>query len=460
MGSDGLLSRTCFREYDIRGVYGRDLDEGGAYRVGLALGEYLRCGDVVVGRDGRLSSPQLASGVVEGLLDRGCSVLDIGVVPTPAFYWAVRRLEAKGGAMVTASHNPPEWNGFKLVREGAKPLARGFGLEVVEELALSDPSTLVSGEKGIRRGLEILGEYVTEIASLASVGGSHRVAVDASSGVAALTAPQALSRIGCDVRVLNGEVDGRFPSHPPEPLPEYLEELVDEVRRGSYELGVAFDGDGDRSAYVDDRGRVLTGDQALAILSMMYLEDNPGGAVVFDVSSSSVVRDVVEELGGVPVEVRVGSAFVKEKMLEVGAVLGGERSGHMYFSELGGTDDATFAALKMVEVVDRLGPLSILVDSLPRYHMTSASVECPDELKRAMVEAVASRIAEAADRVDRLDGVKAWFGGSWVLIRASNTQPLIRVTAESKSREEAERLVNEVLRMLREVRLDGRREGR
>ncbi len=457
MEGEGLLARTCFREYDIRGFYGRDLDERGAYRVGLAFGRYLGCGDVVVGRDGRLSSPGLASGIAEGLLDAGCAVLDVGRVPTPTLYWAVRRLGAGGGVMVTASHNPPEWNGFKLVGRDAKPIARGFGLEDVEKLAFSDPRDLRSEEKGSRRELEIVGDYIDEVTQLTSIEGEHRVAVDASNGVAALTAPEALRRVGCHVRVLNGEIDGRFPSHPPEPLPEHLGELVDEVLGGNYELGVAFDGDGDRSTYVDDRGRALTGDQALAILSKMYLEDHPGGAVVFDVSSSSVVRDVVEEFGGIPVEVRVGSAFVKEKMLEVGAVLGGERSGHLYFSELGGMDDATFAALKMVEVVDRLGPLSALVDSLPRYHMISATVECPDERKREVVEAVAERMVEVADRVDRLDGVKAWFGGSWVLIRASNTQPLIRVTAESKTREEAERLVNEALKAVEEVRSGGRR---
>jgi len=448
----GLLSRTCFREYDVRGVYGRDLDEGGAYRLGLAVGGYLGSGDVVVSRDGRLSSPSLSAEVVRGLLDSGLDVLDAGLTPTPVLYWAVRRLDARGGVMVTASHNPPEWNGFKLVGPGARPISRGFGLERIEELALGAGWTRPGSRgAGTRREVNVLEDYLAEVTGLASLDRRRSVVVDASNGVASLTAPEALRAVGCAVKTLNGEIDGRFPSHPPEPLPEHLSQLVEEVVEGESDFGVAFDGDGDRSAYVDDAGRILTGDQALAILSMLYLRDHPGGAVVFDVSSSSVIREVVSGLGGIPVEVRVGSAFVKAKMEEVGAVLGGERSGHLYFPELGCMDDATFAALRMAEVVDRMGPLSRLVDSLPSYSMVSAAVDCPDERKAEVVEAAAAELAGRADRLSRLDGVKAWFGDSWVLIRASNTQPLIRVTAEARGGKEAEEILREALRIVRGV---------
>ncbi len=429
-------------------MYGRDLDEGGAYRLGLAFGTYLREGSVAVGRDGRRSSPSLASAVVEGLRDSGVDVLDVGMVPTPALYYSVRRLGAKGGVMITASHNPPEWNGFKLVGEGARPIAMGLGLEAVRELV---DKAQPSGSLGSIRRTEILDDYVGFLSSLVNLSVGVGVGVDASNGVASLAAPRALRDIGCLVEVINGNIDGDFPGHPPEPLPEYLGELSRLVVERGLHFGVAFDGDGDRAVFVDDRGRVLTGDQSLALLASYYVQKNPGATVVFDASSSMAVREVVESLGGKAIETRVGSAFIKRAMAEHGAILGGERSGHLYFSELGGMDDAIFAALRMAELASTVGALSELIDALPRYESASISVECPDEKKYEVVMAVASKLEPLADSISKIDGVKAYFGGAWVLVRASNTQPLVRITAEGKTKQEATRLLDVALEALREV---------
>lgn len=429
-------------------MYGRDLDEEGAYRLGLAFGAYLKEGSVVVGRDGRKSSPSLAASLVEGLRDSGVDVLNVGTVPTPTLYYSVRRLRARGGVMVTASHNPPEWNGFKLVGGEARPVAMGFGLETVRGLVDNARPGEVPGSI---RQVDILDEYIDHVTSLIDLSAGVGVGIDASNGVASLAAPRALRDVGCLVEVINGEVDGDFPGHPPEPLPEYLKDLSRLVVERGLHLGVAFDGDGDRAVFVDDRGRALTGDQALALLAHYYLQKNPGATVVFDASSSMAVKEVVESMGGRAVESRVGSAFIKQAMAEHRATLGGERSGHLYFSELGCMDDAIFATLRMAELASSVDSLSELVDSLPKYESVSLSVECPDEKKRQVVGAVANKLESIADSVSRIDGVKAYFGGAWVLVRASNTQPLVRITAEGRTKREATRLLRVALEALREA---------
>lgn len=431
-----------FRAYDIRGVYGVDLNEDLAKAIGLAYGTMLgNRGRVVVGRDVRLSGEALASAVAEGLAEAGCDVLDIGLVTTPMSYFAVVHLKADGGIQVTASHNPPEWNGFKLIKKGGETLSAGAGMEELRDMVLQGRFRR-GEEKGRIEKVDILESYVDFITSKIEIGRSLRIAVDYSNGAAAIPFPKIAERVGLEIEALNEVPDGRFPGHLPEPREDTLKDLQDLVVKTGVDFGAGFDGDGDRVVFVDDRGRILSGDIALAIF-VKHLDKK--GKVIFDVSSSSALREIIVEKGCEPIEMRVGRAFLLNAVRELNAVIGGEKSDHFYFPELWGFDDACYAVLRMAEIVVESGKrLSELVDEIPHYpSIPITTFSCPDELKAKIVERIAKHYESLGLRVSRIDGVKAYFDDGWVLVRPSNTMPQIKMTAEAKTEERLSEIVRE-----------------
>lgn len=429
------LPRSIFRAYDVRGVYPAEINEETSYHLGRAFAELIGgSGKVLVGRDVRLSGESLASALTSGLVDGGLDAYQAGVVPTPALYLGVVEGGFGGGVQVTASHNPPEWNGFKFVLGDGETVSEGAGMEQLRRLAS------ISLQRGGKprpidaRAVDLIEPYIEKIAGHVRLRRRVRVAVDFSNGATCVAGRRLLERIGCDVLGINDVPDGRFPAHPPEPREETLTELMRLVREEEPDLGVAFDGDGDRAVFIDDRGRMIEGDMALAVIVMKM---NRRGRVVYDVSSSTALEEVIARSGCEPVLSRVGRAFMLRKVRETGAIIGGEKSNHLYFSELYGFDDGIFAAARMAEIVSGMEErLSSLIDSVPRYPSSPIySIDVSDDYKFLVVERVAERLRGVAKRIILIDGVKAYLDGGWILIRASNTMPQIKYTAEAENEE-------------------------
>ncbi len=443
------MREEVFRAYDVRGVYPRQIDESMAYRIGLAFSRMLGGdGKVLVGRDVRLSGPSLASAVLGGLEDGGVEPWDAGVVPTPVLYLGVVELGFNGGIQVTASHNPPEWNGFKLVLSNGETISEVKGMDELRRIfrGLAPGGWKASEAKRI----DIIQHYVEKVKSLVRPRRRVKVAVDFANGAGSVMGPTLLREIGCDLFPLYDSPDGRFPAHPPEPTPETLRELPRLVAESGAEFGAGLDGDADRAVFVDDRGRFLEGDLALAVL---LTDMRNKGRVVYDVSSSSVVEEIARRYGFMPVLAKTGRAFMLSKMREVGAVIGAEKSSHLYFSEIYGFDDGLYAVAKMAELVSRSSsPLSSIVDGFPRYYSSSIkTVEVPESLKRPVMEEIAARLRGAASRIIEIDGVKAYLDEGWLLIRPSNTMPQIKYTAESATPEGLNSLLSQAESLIREV---------
>ncbi|GBC71130.1 Phosphomannomutase/phosphoglucomutase [Candidatus Calditenuaceae archaeon HR02] len=444
------VSQAIFRAYDIRGRYPAELDEAIAYRVGLSFAKMLGGeGRVLVGRDVRLSGPSLSQALIAGLLDGGVEVEDAGIVPTPVLYFGVVELGYSGGVQVTASHNPPDWNGFKLVLGDGETVSEVRGMSTLKKIFFEEVR-VDRPRKAKAELVDITTHYVERVRGLVRLRRRVKLFVDFSNGAGGIIGPKLLRDIGCDLTSLNEALDGRFPAHPPEPTPETLKQLADSMRRGDADLGAGLDGDADRSVFLDERGRFLEGDLTLAVF--LHGLDRKG-KIVYDVSCSSVVEEVSRKLGFEPVLSRTGRAFMLSKVREVGAIIGGEKSNHIYFSELHGFDDGLYAVAKMAELVSRLDqPLSELVDSLPRYYASSIKVvEVPDELKQEVVEKVAKMLRPKALRIIDIDGVKAFFQDGWVLVRPSNTMPQVKYTAESTTPDGLNRLTQMVEEAIREV---------
>lgn len=444
------VSQAIFRAYDIRGRYPADLDEVVAYRVGLSFAKMLGGdGKVLVGRDVRLSGPSLSQALTAGLIDGGLEVRDAGVVPTPVLYLGVVELNYSGGVQVTASHNPPEWNGFKLVLGDGETISEVRGMSTLKKIFFTDVR-VDRARKAEAEKVDITTHYLERVKGLVRPRRRVKLFVDFSNGAGGIIGPRLLRDIGCDLAPLNEVPDGRFPAHPPEPTPETLKQLAELVKSEDVDFGAGLDGDADRSVFLDDKGRFLEGDLTLTIF-LHGLEKK--GKIVYDVSCSSVVEEVGRGLGFEPVLSRTGRAFMLSKVREVGAIIGGEKSNHIYFSELHGFDDGLYAVAKMAELVSKLDqPLSHLLDSLPRYYASSIKVvEVPDELKQKVVEKVAEKLRPKALRVIDIDGVKVYFQDGWVLVRPSNTMPQIKYTAESTTPSGLSKLIAMAEETIKEV---------
>ncbi|MBI1898457.1 MAG: phosphomannomutase/phosphoglucomutase [Acidobacteria bacterium] len=429
-----MLKPTIFREYDIRGIADVDLPDADIEQLGRAIGTYLqrRAGRRLnVACDVRLSSERLSEAIIRGLTASGCDVTDLGAVPTPLLYYSVFHLRADGGVMITGSHNPPEYNGFKVV-SGAATI---HGEQIQELRRMLEAGDLASGQ-GQRRTYDIVTPYVEEIASQFKFSRRVKVAIDAGNGTAGPAMHRILERLNVDASELFFEMDGFFPNHHPDPTVERnLKHLVDAVQTQKAELGIAFDGDADRIGAVDEKGVVVWGDYLMLIYAREILSRKPGATFIGEVKCSQVMYDEIEKLGGNAIMYRTGHSLIKAKMKEEHAELAGEMSGHMFFADrYYGFDDALYAACRLIEIVADSGqPLSAQTAGLPKMVSTpEIRIDCPDEIKFDVVRRVAEEFRKRRKIVD-VDGARVLFPEGWGLVRASNTQPVLVMRFEAKT---------------------------
>jgi len=441
-----------FRAYDIRGVFDRELTVEVATKLGAAFGTFLgENKEVLVARDVRLSGEVLRNALVSGLVS-GCDVTDIGIVPTPLLYFAINRLQKDAGIMITASHNPPEWNGFKLFgREGC---IYGDDMERIKQIVKKIDLKKLGRKRGeLRRHEGIIQEYMDFVQNKIEIGKKLRIIADTTNGTCGLLVPSLFKRLGCEILTLNENPDGTFPAHLPEPKEETLAELKKEVIKNKADFGVGYDGDGDRAVFVDDEGKIIPGDLVLLVFAKDVLQKSKGGKIVYELSCSMAVDEYVKKHGGIPIVERVGHTFIMDKMIAENALLGGETSSHFYFSECRGADDAIFASSKMAEILSKSGQkLSEIVGSLPRYpSIYEKNFECPDNLKFAAIEKLKSRFKDYGLKFLDIDGVKLLEEDGWVLLRPSNTEPIIRVSVEAKTEKKLKELYEFAKKELEQV---------
>jgi phosphomannomutase/phosphoglucomutase len=438
-----------FRAYDIRGIYGEDLTEDVATRIGAAFAKFLEGKTVVVGRDVRISGEQIRDALVNGLLSR-CEVTDVGVLPTPLLYFASNLLKKDAGIMVTASHNPPKWNGFKAFR-GQKGSIYGKDMETVKNYTKQvDPKTVSSNRKAEFRE-DIIKEYQDFVQKQIHLERKLKVVADTANGTCGLVAPLLFEQVGCNILTLNQEPDGNFPAHLPVPKAETLGELMKEVVNRKADFGVGYDGDGDRAVFIDEKGNLIPGDLTLLIFAKDALERHKGGKVVYELTCSMAVEEYVKKLGGIPIVERVGHTFIMDKMIGEKAVLGGEKSSHFYFADVYGMDDGTFASMRLAEILSKTEKtLSELVSELPTYpSVYEENFEVSDKKKFAVIEKVRSQFkAQGLETLD-IDGVKLIQEDGWVILRASNTEPVVRISAEARTEKKLKELYDFAVKELK-----------
>ena len=438
----------------VRGVVNKDLTAAKVMRLAAAAGALLGR-SVAVGRDGRTSSPMFRDAAVSGLLSVGCRVHDAGVLPTPALQYAVKAFGLDGGLMVTASHNPPEFNGVKVIAGDGVEVSRRREAEIEELFFSGGPQLSPWNQIGTVHELEALEAYgeaiLSHVARDAVKGARLTVALEPGSGVAALTAPAVARELGCSVFTINADVDGRFPGRDSEPRPDNLDGLRGLVEASGADVGVAFDGDGDRVLFIDETGEVHWGDRSFALVVREFLARNPGEAVATPISSSRVVEDVVSAGGGRLVWTPVGSVVVSRTMVERGISLGGEENGGIMYGPHQPVRDGGMVLALVLEIMAREGrPLSELFGELPQYVQKKDRVACPDGLKERALEALRGLVE--APRVETIDGLKLWYpDGSWILIRPSGTEPIFRLFAEAEDRERVDELIEKHKEMVGEV---------
>jgi len=465
--------QKIFREYDIRGVVGQDLTPDLAEQIGKAFGTTLRrrnLRQIAVGRDGRESSPLLRQRLIDGVTAAGIGVTDIGVCPTPLLYFALFNLPVDGGAMITASHNPSEYNGFKLC-VGRETL---YGEEIQKlrrMIEAKDYETgLPAGQAGAApalRSQEIIPSYLDYLRrQFGSVKGRGiKIVVDSGNAMGALVGPRALKNMGCEVIELYSELDSRFPNHHPDPtVTENLKDIIETVRSKRADLGIAYDGDADRIGAVDERGEILWGDQLLMIFARDVLRRRPGAMILSEVKASQVLYDDIRRHGGQALMWKAGHSLIKSKMKETGALLAGEMSGHIFFADrYFGYDDAVYAGCRLVEILaeDRK-PLSQLLSDLPKTSSTpEIRLDCPDDRKFLIVQKLKERFEALRScplpgsipirDLITLDGVRVVFDDGWGLVRASNTQPALVLRFEARTPKQAEAIQSFVERELSRV---------
>jgi phosphomannomutase len=444
------LDPKVFKAYDVRGIHPSELDEEGAYAIGRAYVEQFEPKAIAVGRDMRVSSTSMADAAIRGAQAAGAEVKDLGLIGTEMLYFGVGELDLDGGVMVTASHNPKEYTGMKIVRRGALPVGGDSGLLEIRDRALG-----LSGDErtdlGEAEDVDIYPAFVNRVLSFVEVDEIEplRVVVDAGNGMAGAMLPPILERLPVEAVRCFFEPDGTFPNHEPNPLLEENREfIIGKVKDEKADLGIAFDGDADRCFFVDDGGEFVPGDFVTALLAESMLEKEPGAKIIYDVRASWAVPDTVERLGGVPLVNRVGHAFIKERMRKEGALFGGEVSGHYYFRDFNQADSGTIPALLMLELVSKRGkPLSEILQPFRERYFITGELNTP-------VPDVALKLQElkehfAADgEVSHLDGISVTAKDWHMNVRPSNTEPLLRLNLEALDRELMERKRDEALAVI------------
>ena len=447
------LSRAIFREYDIRGVTGKDLTPEVATAVAGAYATFLAekgiRGAIAVGRDNRPSGDALHKALVSGLLSGGVDIVDIGVVPTPLAYWTQHNLDVAGGIQITGSHNPPEYNGFKLGLN--KSSIYGADIQHIYELAIA--GKFPRGKGKLHRESVVDGYIDDMVARVGRMSRNLDVVLDCGNGAGSVVVPGLFSRLGITPRFLFCESDGTFPNHHPDPtVPKNLEHVISAVREEEADIGIAFDGDADRIGVIGNDGEIIWGDYLLIIYARDALaRTGKGQSIVFDVKASQALPEAVEKAGGVPVMWKTGHSLMEEKMHETRAPVGGEMSGHMFFSEgFYGFDDALYGAARLLKIVADSGKsVHDLLADVPRFVSTpEIRVDCADDRKFDIVQQAREYFGSRYD-VITVDGVRVLFGDGWGLIRASNTQPIIVMRFEARTKQELDKIQSEMQGWLR-----------
>jgi len=454
MSDNGTVHKfdpTILREYDIRGIVGTTLYEADARAIGRTFGTMVRrqrkgnkaVSKVVLGYDGRLSSPALAAACVEGLVAAGVDVVRIGLVSTPMLYFAVWHLEADGGIQITGSHNPPDFNGYKMMM-GKKPF---FGADIQKLGVLAGKGDVEHG-KGNVESKDILADYAGRLLNDVKPGRKLKVAWDTGNGAVGVSIRAVVDKLPGEHFVLNEEVDGTFPAHHPDPtVPKNLEQLVSEVKRRGCDLGIAFDGDGDRIGAVDGKGRILWGDQLMILWARDVLKDRPGATIIADVKASQALFDEILRAGGTPLMWKTGHSLIKNKMAELKAPLAGEMSGHIFFADtFYGFDDALYCGLRLLNIVaGGSQSLASMRDKLPQLVNTpELRFDTPEERKFKIVEEVKARLKASGAKVNDIDGVRVSTPDGWWLLRASNTQAVLVARCESANEAGLNRLKSDL----------------
>ncbi|MBF0155262.1 MAG: phosphomannomutase/phosphoglucomutase [Magnetococcales bacterium] len=462
-----MVNPHIFREYDIRGVAGRDLTPEVMIELGRVFAALAREASstqtdppavpltVALGRDGRLSSPELARALATGLASGGMAVIDVGLVTSPGLYFATHHLQTDAGIMVTGSHNPKNHNGLKMLRMG-RPLY-GPDIQALRHRLESGGAPEVAG--GSLRTASILDAYVARMTADFRPGRPMKVIMDCGNGAAGVVMPALLQRLpGITGEVLFAEVDGNFPHHHPDPtLPENLRHLRQRMQETGAELGVAFDGDGDRLGALDESGAIVWGDRLMILFARQLLLERPGATVIGDVKCSQLLFDAVAAAGGKPLMWKTGHSVIKAKMRETGAPLSGEMSGHLFFADRWyGFDDAAYAAVRLIELLAAT-PLTLAgrLADLPRLYATpELRIDCPDESKFQVIERILAGQQAIGSDLTTVDGVRVRLpDGAWWLLRVSNTQPALVARVEAKSRERLLEIVAELTRLLAAERI-------
>ncbi len=433
-----MISGGIFREYDVRGVYGKDLTLEAAELLGKGFGTYAKRNGVkkiTLGRDVRLSSDALHDSIIKGLTDTGVDITDIGVCPTPLLYFSIHHLKMDGGVMITGSHNPPEFNGFKLAI-GKETI---YGSKIQEVRKIIEEGRFEKG-KGAVSGYDIVLDYLNYLKN--NFGGFRKskrplkIVIDCGNGTAGIAAPKILQELGCNVIELFCDLDGNFPNHHPDPtIPKNLEALIKKVKEAKADFGAAYDGDADRIGVVDEKGEIIWGDKLMIIFSRDILKNKPGATFISEVKSSQTMYDDITKNGGKAIMWKTGHSLIKAKMKEAGAALAGEMSGHIFFADRYlGYDDAIYATCRLAEIAAKSGKkVSELLSDVPQTYSTpEIRIDCADEKKFQIVEKAKERFKKDYKIID-VDGVRILFDDGWGLIRASNTQPVLVLRFEANS---------------------------
>jgi phosphomannomutase len=442
-----------FKAYDIRGVVPGELNPDLAYRIGRALVTFLEVDSVVVGRDMRLSGPVLSSALIDGIRDQGADVVDIGLVSTDTLYFAVGMYGYPAGVMITASHNPAVYNGFKICREEARALSMDTGIGQIRDLAVSGefpgPASDRRGDLQTRDVLDAYAEHVLGLIDVEAIK-PLKIAVDAGNGMAGELIPRTFQHLPCEIVPLYFDLDGAFPNHEANPIePENIHDLQRMVTQQQCDLGVAFDGDADRMFLIDENGVFIGGDMTTAMVALEVLTTNPGSAIVYNLICSRTVPEIIEEHGGRPIRSRVGHSFIKATMREEDAIFGGEHSGHFYFRDNWYADSGLIAMLTVLQLLSRAGQsLSQVLEPIDtRFRSGEINSEVADVA--GTLDRIRSHYANEGASIDELDGLTVGYDDWWFNLRGSNTQPLLRLNVEADDRSTLDQHTSEVLRLIR-----------
>ncbi len=452
------INTEIFRQYDIRGIVDKDLTLETVELLGKGIGSYFRTNnrkEVALGRDCRLSSPRFSEALSKGLLSTGCRITDLGIIPTPLLYFTMYTKNMEAGVIITGSHNPPNYNGFKVM-VGKETL---YGEAIQDILKIIQGHAFVEEEGSSVKKYDIIGEYQDYILQNINLEKKLKVVLDAGNGTAGVVAVPIFQKLGCEVIPLYCEMDGTFPNHHPDPtLPEALQDLIQKVRETEADLGIAYDGDGDRIGVIDDKSRIIWGDMLMVLFSRDILPSNPGAPVISEVKASKVLYEEVEKLGGRPIMWKTGHSLIKKKIKEEKALLAGEMSGHIFFADrFFGFDDAIYSSARLMEILSRSDKkISEMFSDLPQtYNTPEIRIYASDEVKFKIVEDVKNELAQKYPIID-VDGVRAIFPTGWGLVRASNTQEALVLRFEADTEKDLKDIQDEVKQVVEKAiqRLD------